>query len=103
MNAEMTPFVPTRDDLIGYISDTYKEINGFRPRGDWDRLSYEHLDKWGQELSEEVIRHRKEEVVRLRLQRKRQRAAHRAWVIKKAEILKPKPIGWITLPELVLV
>lgn len=99
----MTPFVPTRDDLIGFISDTYKEINGFRPRGDWSKLTYDQLDKWGRDLATEVNQHRKEEVLRRRLDKKRRRAAHRAWIEKKAEILRPKPIGWITLPDLVLV
>ena len=58
MNDNMTPLVPTTDDLIGFISDTYKEINGFRPRPNWSELSYEQLDKWGRELSAEVVIYR---------------------------------------------
>ena len=72
------PFTPTRDDLIGYISDTYKEINGFRPRPIWSEISYEELDKWGRELSAEVAVYRKERVIRDRIARNLRRANHRA-------------------------
>ena len=77
------PFVPTRDDLIGYISDTHKEINGFRPRPIWSELSYEQLDKWGRELGAEVVSYRKQEVIRNRISRNLRRAQQRAWVEKK--------------------
>jgi hypothetical protein len=77
------PFVPTRDDLIGYISDVYKEINGFRPRPNWSELSYEQLDNWGRQLGVEVVTYRKQEVVRNRIARGLRRAQQRAWVIKK--------------------
>ena len=80
---DSVPFVPTRDDLIGYISDTHKEINGFRPRPDWSELSYEQLDKWGRELGVEVVTYRKQEVVRNRIARGLRRAQQRAWVEKK--------------------
>jgi hypothetical protein len=77
------PFIPTRDDLIGYISDTHKEINGFRPRPIWNELSYEQLDKWGRELGAEVVTYRKQEVIRNRISRNLRRAQQRAWVEKK--------------------
>lgn len=77
------PFIPTRDDLIGYISDTHKEINGFRPRPIWSEMSYEQLDKWGRELGDEVVTYRKQEVIRNRISRNLRRAQQRAWVEKK--------------------
>jgi hypothetical protein len=80
---DSVPFVPTRDDLIGYISDTHKEINGMRPRPDWSELSYEQLDKWGRSLATEAVTYRKQEVVRNRISRNLRRAQQRAWVIKK--------------------
>jgi hypothetical protein len=80
---DSVPFVPTRDDLIGYISDTHKEINGFRPRPNWSELSYEQLDKWGRQLGVDVVTYRKQEVVRNRISRNLRRAQQRAWVIKK--------------------
>ena len=84
------PFIPTRDDLIGYISDTYKEINGFRPRPIWSEISYEELDKWGRELSSEVAVYRKERVIRDRSARNLRRANHRVWVEKKRSYFTPK-------------
>ena len=33
-----------RDDLVGYISDRYKELNGIRPRFNWDEWSTEELE-----------------------------------------------------------
>ena len=80
---DSVPFVPTRDDLIGYISDTHKEINGFRPRPDWIELSYEQLDRWGRQLGAEAVTYRKQEVVRNRIARGLRRAQQRAWVEKK--------------------
>ena len=87
---DSVPFVPSRDDLIGYISDTYKEINGFRPRPIWSEISYEELDKWGRELSAEVVTYRKQEVIRNRISRNLRRAQHRAWVEKKRSYFTPK-------------
>ena len=80
---ESVPFVPTRDDLIGYISDTHKEINGFRPRPNWSELSYEQLDQWGRSLAADAVTYRKQEVVRNRIARGLRRAQQRAWVEKK--------------------
>lgn len=89
MNDNMTPFVPTTDDLIGFISDTYKEINGFRPRPNWSELSYEQLDKWGRELSAEVVVYRKQEAIRNRIARNLRRAQLRTWVEKKKGYFTP--------------
>ena len=80
---DSVPFVPTRDELIGYISDVFKEINGFRPRPNWSELSYEQLDKWGRSLAAEAVAYRKQEVVRNRIARGLRRAQQRAWVEKK--------------------
>ena len=89
MNVDSVPFIPTRDDLIGYISDTYKEINGFRPRPIWSELTYNQLDQWGQRLSAEVVTYRKQEVIRNRIVRGLRRAQQRAWVEKKRSYFTP--------------
>jgi hypothetical protein len=89
MNVDSVPFIPTRDDLIGYISDTYKEINGFRPRPIWSELTYNQLDQWGQRLSAEVATYRKQEVIRNRIARGLRRAQQRAWVEKKRGYFTP--------------
>lgn len=89
MNDTLTTFVPTCDDPIGYISDTYKEINGFRPHANWSTLTYEEIDKWGRELSAEATLHRKQEVQQDRLARKLRRARHRDWVQKKRTYFTP--------------
>ena len=70
MNADFAPFTPTRDQLIGFISDTYKEINGFRPRPVWSELTYAQLNQWGRDLSAEVITYRKQSAIRERIERK---------------------------------
>ena len=92
MTNDQVPFVPTRDDLIGYISDTHKEINGFRPRPNWSELSYEQLDKWGRELAAEVVEYRKESAKRERIMRNLRRAQQRAWVEKKRSYFTPVSI-----------
>ena len=89
MNVDSVPFIPTRDDLIGFISDTYKEINGFRSRPNWSELTYNQLDQWGQRLSAEVVTYRKQEVIRYRIARGLRRAEQRAWVEKKRGYFTP--------------
>jgi hypothetical protein len=89
MNVDSVPFIPTRDDLIGYISDTYKEINGFRPRPTWSELTYNQLDQWGRQLAAEAVTHRKQEVIRNRIDRGLRRAQQRAWVEKKRGYFTP--------------
>lgn len=83
MNADSVPFIPTRDDLIGFISDTYKEINGFRPRPVWSELTYAELDQWGRDLSAEVITYRKQSAIRERIARKLRSVRQKVWVEKK--------------------
>ena len=80
---DSVPFVPSRDELIGYISDTHKEMHGMRPRPDWSELSSEQLDKWGRSLAADAVTYRKQEVVRNRIARGLRRAQQRAWVEKK--------------------
>ena len=92
MTNDQVPFVPTRDDLIGYISDTHKEINGFRPRPNWSELTYEQLDKWGRELAAKVVEYRKETAKRERIIRNLRRAQQRAWVEKKRSYFTPVSI-----------
>jgi len=89
MNVDSVPFIPTRDDLIGYISDTYKEIHGLRPRPVWDTLTYNQLDDWGRQLAALVVTHRKQEVIRNRIARGLRRAQQRAWVEKKRSYFTP--------------
>jgi hypothetical protein len=89
MNVDSVPFIPTRDDLIGYISDTYKEINGFRPRPTRSELTYNQLDQWGRQLAAEAVTHRKQEVIRNRIARGLRRAQQRAWVEKKRGYFTP--------------
>ena len=43
-----------RDDLVGYISDTFKSLNGIRPRFNWDEWSIEELEAECDRLSAEV-------------------------------------------------
>jgi hypothetical protein len=92
MTNDQVPFVPTRDDLVGYISDTHKEINGFRPRPNWSELTYEQLDVWGRELAAEVVENRKEAAKRERIIRNLHRAQQRAWVEKKRSYFTPVSI-----------
>jgi hypothetical protein len=48
-------FVPTRDQLVEYIYETYKEIHNIKPRWvDFDAMSYEELDTWGRQLAVEA-------------------------------------------------
>ena len=88
-NTNKTAFIPTRDDLIGFISDGEKEIWGFRPRVVWAEMSYEELDAWGRKLSAQLTAHRREETIRNRIQRKIRHAAHVMWVAKKQSYFTP--------------
>lgn len=53
----LSPSLPPRserDEMIDYISDTYKELRGFRPRPIWSELTDEDLKSWMDRLQEEV-------------------------------------------------
>ena len=43
-----------RADLISYISDSFKDLNGFRPRPDWDEIATPELLVWADRLSAEI-------------------------------------------------
>ena len=43
-----------RDDLTGYISDRWKELNGIRPRFNWDEWSTEELETECDRLSAQI-------------------------------------------------
>jgi len=43
-----------RDDLVGYISDRYKELNGIRPRFNWDEWSIEELEAEADSLNAQI-------------------------------------------------
>lgn len=46
-----------REELINLISDTYKELNGIRPRFyNWDAMTEEDLEAEYSELSNQVLR-----------------------------------------------
>ena len=44
-----------RDDLLNYISDTYKSLNGFRPRGITSGMTIEDLRTQADSLEQEVL------------------------------------------------
>jgi hypothetical protein len=44
-----------RDDLLNYISDTYKSLYGIRPRGDTSGMTIEDLRTQADSLQEEVF------------------------------------------------
>ena len=44
-----------RDDLLSYISDTYKSLYGIRPRGDTSGMTIEDLRTQADSLQEEVL------------------------------------------------
>lgn len=51
----MSVFVPTRDEKIGYIWDTYKAAHGFRPRFmDFDSMSDADLDALADDVTREA-------------------------------------------------
>ena len=43
-----------RDDLTGYISDRWKELNGIRPRFNWDKWSTKELEAECDRLSAQI-------------------------------------------------
>ena len=78
-----------RDDLMSYISDTFKGLNGFRPRwGAGDDYSIHTLRKEAIKLEVEVMcaARRDEETARAK---RREKAAHKA-AMKYYTNLKPR-------------
>jgi hypothetical protein len=43
-----------REQLLSQISDTYKEINGMRPRWNMDHMSDDQLQAWQDEMVQEI-------------------------------------------------
>lgn len=53
---EAVVFVPTREDIVDYIWDVYKEVNNIRPRWvNFDAMSYEELDTWAKQLAAQAV------------------------------------------------
>ena len=51
----MNTMPSNREDLISYISDAYKDLNGLRPRYmDFDSMSEEELEQMARELSDAI-------------------------------------------------
>ena len=44
-----------RDDLLSYISDTYKSLYGYRPRGNTSAMTIEDLRTQADSLEQDVI------------------------------------------------
>lgn len=45
-----------RDELLSYISDAFKDVNGFRPRGfGYNDMSDDELEAAAEKLSDEVV------------------------------------------------
>jgi hypothetical protein len=43
-----------RNDIISYVSDSHKELHGFRPRPDWDEIPTADLQAWADSLSAQI-------------------------------------------------
>ena len=77
-----------RYDLMCYITDTFKALNGFRPRYDHNEDTIEDLRNMANRLQDEVV----EESIRAEkvfLQKKRDKAAHKR-AMKYYTNLKPR-------------
>ena len=77
-----------REDLMCYISDTYKAVNGFRPRYDHTEDTIEDLREMANRLQDDVVEAGIREEKRA-LQKKRDKAAHRA-AMRYYTNLKPR-------------
>ena len=66
-----------RQDLLSYISDTYKAIYGIRPHGDTSNMTLEDLRTQARRLEDEIISEMERE--RLHAEHvRREKAAHKA-------------------------
>ena len=68
--------VDERNDLLSYISDTYKGLYGFRPRGDTSNMTIEDLREEAAGLERDVLREM-EYIKQEFLRKKREKAAHK--------------------------
>ena len=66
-----------RQDLLSYISDTYKAIYGMRPHGDTSNMTLEDLRTQARRLEDEIIEEMERDKVRAEHVR-REKAAHKA-------------------------
>lgn len=51
-----------RQDIINQISDSYKDLNGFRPRWSWDRYTDAELEAELNDIFDQLDRQMKEEI-----------------------------------------
>jgi len=72
-----------RNDIISYISDSHKDLHGFRPRPDWDEITTADLQVWADSLSAQIAA----SIV----ERDRER---REWTAKRA--------GYFTAPQVTI-
>ena len=77
-----------RDDLLSYISDTYKGLYGYRPRGETSAMTIEDLRTQADSLQEEVFAGIKLMKV-LKERTRRNKADHRR-AMKYYTSLKPR-------------
>lgn len=62
MTNEAQAIIPTKDELIGYIWDVYKEINGVRPRFlPLSSMTWEELESYARRLAEQAEEYWQEE------------------------------------------
>ena len=80
--------VDERNDLLSYISDTYKGLYGFRPRGDTSAMTIEDLRTQADSLQKDVLREA-EYIKQEFLRKKREKAAHKR-AVKYYMNLKPR-------------
>ena len=66
-----------RDDLLDYISDKYKSLNGFRPRGITSGMTIEDLRTQADSLEQEVLEEMEREK-RRQAHVRREKVAHKA-------------------------
>lgn len=77
-----------RQDLLSYISDTYKAIYGIRPHGDTSNMTLEDLRTQAQRLEDEIIEEMERDKVRAEHVR-REKATHKA-AMRYYTNLKPR-------------
>ena len=77
-----------RQDLLSYISDTYKAIYGIRPHGDTSNMTLEDLRTQAQRLEDEIIEEMEREKRHAEHVR-REKAAHKA-AMRYYTNLKPR-------------
>lgn len=80
--------VDERNDLLSYISDTYKGLYGFRPRGDTSAMTIEDLRTQADSLQKDVLREA-EYIKQEFLRKKREKVAHKR-AVKYYMNLKPR-------------